>query len=91
MYQSIDAFRGIFALMIVWHHLPEDLNQGYAYDFGFVIVMFFFVLSGFHIARSWKDKIKGHAKDFLIKRCTKVFPIQWLTLALFLVFGINFF
>lgn len=75
----------------MWHHLPTNLNPGYVYDFGWMIVLFFFVLSGFHITLSWKDRIKDHSKDFLVKRCAKVFPIQWITLALFIAFGVNYY
>lgn len=50
----IDSIRGIFALLIVWHHYHPI---HYHYNFGDTIVLFFFILSGFHIAITWKDKI----------------------------------
>lgn len=84
-----DSLRGIFALLIVWHHLASLLNIPYSSDFGNTIVLFFFVLSGYGISLSWKNKIEGSAKAFLIKRCVKIFPIQWLTLILFVLFSIN--
>lgn len=88
-YRSIDAIRGIFALLIVWHHLCPIMGISYHMDFGNTIVLFFFVLSGFHITITWKDKIQDHCKDFIIKRCSKIFPIQWLMTLLFVVCGIN--
>lgn len=88
-YRSIDAIRGIFALLIVWHHLCPIMGISYNMDLGNTIVLFFFVLSGFHITITWKDKIQGHCKDFIIKRCSKIFPIQWLMTLLFVICGIN--
>jgi len=88
-YRSIDAIRGIFALLIVWHHLCPIMGIPYNMDFGNTIVLFFFILSGFHIAINWKDKIQDHYKDFIIKRCSKIFPIQWLMTLLFVICGIN--
>lgn len=87
-YRAIDAIRGIFALLIVWHHLYPIMGI-YNMDFGNTIVLFFFVLSGFHITITWKDKIQGHSKEFIIKRCSKIFPIQWLMTLLFVICGIN--
>ena len=88
-YRAIDAIRGIFALLIVWHHLCPIMGIYYTMDLGNTIVLFFFVLSGFHITITWKDKIQGHCKDFIIKRCSKIFPIQWLTTLLCVVCGLN--
>lgn len=89
--KPIDSLRGVFALLIVWHHLAPNRGISYHCDFGSTVVLFFFVLSGYGIALSWKDRINenGAAKQFLIKRITKIFPIQWLTVLLFVIFGIN--
>lgn len=85
----IGALRGIFALMIVWHHMTTAIGARYHYDFGNTIVLFFFMLSGFHITLTWKDKINGNITDFYIKRASKVYPIQWLTCCFFVFTGIN--
>lgn len=63
----IDSLRGIFDLLIVWHHLTLTEVSPYHYDFGSTIVLFFFILSGYGISLSWKDKIseKGGGKKFL--------------------------
>lgn len=79
----MDSIRGIFALMIVWHHLAEMFGIPYEFDFGNSIVLFFFVVSGFHISLGWGDKIEGREREFILKRCVKIFPLQWLTLGLF--------
>ena len=89
IYRPIDSIRGIFSLLIVWHHLCPLFDIPYKYNYGNTIVLFFFMLSGFHITLTWKDKIDGHSKDFIIKRCAKIFPIQWVMTFLFVLFGIN--
>lgn len=90
-YKAIDALRGISALLIIFHHLLPMAGYQYNWDFGNTIVLFFFVLSGFHLTLGWKDKIEkpGACRKFLIKRCSKIFPIQWGVLALYLILGIN--
>lgn len=89
--RPIDSLRGIFALLIVWHHLVGGLKIPYHCDFGSTIVIFFFILSGYGIALSWKGRIqeKDATKRFLVKRLTKIFPVQWFTVTLFVLFGIN--
>ncbi len=68
----IDSLRGIFDLLIVWHHLTLTEVSPYHYDFGSTIVLFFFILSGYGISLSWKDKIseKGGGKKFLSRTCS---------------------
>lgn len=90
-YRSIDAIRGISALLIVYHHVCGMMRIPYNWNFGDTIVLFFFILSGFHITITWKDKIQGHSKEFIIKRCSKIFPIQWLMTLLFVLCDINIF
>lgn len=86
----IGSLRGICALMIVWHHMATAIGAEYHFDFGNTIVLFFFMLSGFHITLTWKDKINGNITDFYIRRASKVYPIQWLTCSFFVFTGINF-
>ncbi len=88
-YRPIDSIRGILSLLIVWHHMCPMFDIPYTYDYGSTIVLFFFMLSGFHISLTWRNKISGNSKDFIIKRCSKVFPIQWIMTLLFLLFGVN--
>lgn len=94
----INSIRGLLALLIVWHHLTYEMNVPYSFSFGNTVVLFFFILSGFGIALTWKERMgapstisNGVYKTFIIKRCTKIFPLQWLMLALFLLFHVNVF
>lgn len=89
-FRPTDSLRGICALLIVLHHYPhQEMGITYTYDFGNTIVLFFFVLSGYGISLAWKNKIERLSKQFYIKRFAKIFPIQWLTVTLFVLFGIN--
>lgn len=89
-FTAINGWRFICALLILWHHMPVWKPVGAA--FGNPIVTFFFVLSGFLITHSYRDlllnKIVG-TKEFIIKRCATIFPLQWLFTILFVVFSIN--
>ena len=88
--RPLDSLRGICVLLIVWHHFPhQEMGITYTYDFGNTIVLFFFVLSGYGISLTWKNKIESSFKKFYIKLFAKIFPIQWLTVCLFVLFGIN--
>lgn len=90
MFKAINGWRFIFSLLIIWHHMPiwrpENAN------FGNTIVTFFFVLSGFLLTLSYRDALLNKsisAKDFIIKRCATIFPLQWLFTILFVICSIN--
>lgn len=90
MYRALNGWRFIFALMIVWHHMPVAKPHGA--DFGNPIVTFFFVLSGFLLTLAYREKILCGIvcpKEFVIKRSATIFPLQWLFTLLFLLFSIN--
>ena len=86
MFNAINGWRFIFSLLIIWHHMPiwrpENAN------FGNTIVTFFFVLSGFLLTLSYRDALLNKsisAKDFIIKRCATIFPLQCLFTILFVI------
>ena len=90
MFYALNAWRFIFALMIVWHHMPiaKPLNA----DLGNPIVTFFFVMSGFLLTHSYRDKLLDGTvspRDFIIKRSVTIFPLQWLFTILFVICSIN--
>lgn len=90
MFTALNGWRFILSLMIVWHHMPIWKPENS--DFGNPIVTFFFILSGFLITLSYKDSISSKRisiKDFIVKRCATIFPIQWLFTLLFVCFSIN--
>ena len=90
MFHALNGWRFIFALMIVWHHLP--VTKPLDADLGNPIVTFFFVLSGFLLTLAYRDKLlegKVTSKDFIVKRSATIFPLQWLFTVLFVIFSIN--
>lgn len=74
---NLTALRGIFILMIVFHHFGV-YNGG-----GSLGVAFFFMLGGFALSLGYYDKVCK--SDFCFfqyirRRCEKFFPLHWLCL-----------
>lgn len=96
-YRPLDSMRGICSLLIVWHHLAPMMGIPYTFDFGNTIVLFFFILSGFGLTLAWKERFGGNSfpwgvyRRFVVKRCSRLFPLQWLTLLLFLLFDVGWY
>ena len=87
-FDSLQVFRGLAALGVVFYHtamstnvfvgkIPTWLNS--MFDHGFLGVDFFFVLSGFIIMSSHFDDEKSVAslKTYGIKRFVRIFPPYW--------------
>lgn len=92
MLKSLQAGRGIAALMVVFYHLngsifgkPEyDPNQMHPlFEAGWAGVDFFFVLSGFIIYHVHQKDIgkRGRLGDYAFKRFVRIYPTYWLVLA----------
>ena len=91
---SIEAARALAALAVVLMHathlmrVPQfsgHVALGGMFDFGYVGVDFFFVLSGFIITYVHHAELgRGAARwpGYLWKRFVRVFPIYWLVLAM---------
>lgn len=79
----IQYLRGIAAMMVVWHHAPQQI-VGMEQWFPTVLstlgafgVDIFFVISGFIMTMTtWNRSIAP--KDFLIRRFLRVGPLYWL-------------
>ena len=79
----IELFRFVFALLIVFYHgtafLPADSNFLRCTN-GAIAVEFFFILSGFLMAKSAKRKLRENAPigldsaRFIIKKYASIFP-----------------
>lgn len=86
MIPPLTSIRLIFILIIfLFHcHIPYSQNMG---CFG---VSFFFILSGFVLSLSYKEKIlKGISyKDFYKKRISRIYPIHILVLSLYVILSI---
>lgn len=87
-FQALDGWRGICALLIALHHFPA---QGFLYHLPLVrnawlLVDFFFVLSGFVITHAYRDRLSSgvEAASFAMRRFFRLWPLQAAILAAFI-------
>ena len=85
---------GIFIIAFFWHYqhfinsnvnLPLSRFFPFSYQFGYLMVDVFFMLSGFGMILGYRDKIlekKLSFKEYMLKRFKKIYPIFLLTLIL---------
>lgn len=80
---SLDAMRGIAALVVVAHH-AEFLWGGQIVPNGYLAVDLFFILSGFVIARAYDARLRGgwSFADFAKARLLRLWPLYLLGLSL---------
>lgn len=86
---ELDALRGIAALGVVgWHYgahfnaLPLKALLLPFYNGGFLLVDFFFVLSGYVIARAyWRETRQWYFAKNVVTRLARLYPLHLLTLA----------
>ncbi|TKK65679.1 acyltransferase [Ilyomonas limi] len=93
-FEVLDIFRGIFSAMVVFFHMSAFTNTPVINN-NFVnnsdlFVDFFFVLSGFVIAYSYRgisstDKLQ----QFLKKRWMRIYPLHFVMLLIFVVIEIT--
>jgi peptidoglycan/LPS O-acetylase OafA/YrhL len=92
-FEWVEAARGIAALAVVLMHSANLMNVphlsghvglGGIFNFGYVGVDFFFVLSGFVITYSHQAEIgqPHRIRAYLWRRFTRIYPIYWFSLAL---------
>ncbi|MDR6564797.1 MULTISPECIES: acyltransferase [unclassified Arcicella] len=83
----IQVFRGLASMLVVLYHLVSTGEKYFStkpfngfFEFGWVGVDFFFVLSGFIIMFIHYGDIvnKGNWRLFLKKRAIRVYPIYWI-------------
>lgn len=93
---ALDGLRGIAVLMVIAHNVqmfepapPGQLNQFYMYlfNFGWMGVQLFFVLSGFLITGILLDtRDEPHRwRNFAARRVLRIFPLYYGTLLLLFV------
>jgi len=93
---SIEAARGIAAVFVVLmhaanlmnvEHFSKHIGMGRVFDFGYVGVDFFFVLSGFIITYIHFHEIgqRNSIPRYLWRRFSRIYPIFWIILILAIV------
>lgn len=91
---SVQAFRGIAALLVVLFHTTQFISQKYGvtplgglFIFGFAGVHLFFVLSGYIILFIHRLDIgrPGRVLDFARKRIIRIYPTYWAILAIYAI------
>lgn len=95
----LEVGRGIAALFVVLMHAANLMNVphfsghvglGGAFNFGYVGVDFFFVLSGFVITHAHLGDIGRPERVplYLWRRFSRIYPIYWISLALAVMVGV---
>lgn len=94
--QYVQVLRGLAALMVVFFHTSLN-NVVYfnlsvlfstIYNYGWLGVQFFFVLSGFIITYIHLQDVETgkNIKRFLKKRFTRIYPIYWVIATIMLIY-----
>jgi peptidoglycan/LPS O-acetylase OafA/YrhL len=81
---SIDTLRGLGALVVVLYHSGKMFAAPTLAAHGYLMVDFFFVLSGFVMTYSYEGRIKGGEtfRDFAFSRFARLYPLYLFTLIL---------
>ena len=88
-YSSLEAFRGLAAIVVFFHHSTfTNGEQFFLFSKGSIFVDFFFVLSGFIMAFAYVEKIQNGTtfNTFIILRLGRLYPLHFLMLILWVGF-----
>ncbi len=86
--KELDALRGISALIVVLFHLTKSWDAAkYGFQYGWVGVELFFIISGFVIFMSLEKCASW--QEFLVRRFSRLFPAYWVgvTLTALVIYG----
>ncbi|MBO9519296.1 MAG: acyltransferase [Porphyrobacter sp.] len=91
---ALDSLRGLAAVMVVVFHMGAFglIASLEVFRHAWLMVDFFFVLSGFVIAASYGDRLSGgfSRTRFMLLRLGRVVPLHAATVLLFLAFEVLF-
>ena len=92
---SLDGLRGVFCLLIVFEHYSPIYLPKLIYDFpvirsSYIVVDFFFVLSGYILALKYWNSISDlkTLKSFYLKRLFRLYPLVLITSSFLLLIEI---
>lgn len=90
-YTSLDGLRGIFSLLVVLFHLDITFMPGLLFNQfwireSYILVDFFFILSGFVIALHYTNRLHTAHDffDFMRRRFKRIYPLLFFTSIVFL-------
>ena len=86
---QLDGLRGIFSIMIVILHYPEEFIPHWFYNNflireSYIFVDFFFVLSGFVISKNYLNH-NFQFKNYLLKRLIRLYPLLFFSVLVFFI------
>lgn len=85
----LDSFRGLCALCVVMFHtyVVQSIAELEFFKNSFVLVEFFFVLSGFVLFHTYAQRLNDSTdlKNFFISRTARIFPLHLTMLGVYLV------
>jgi peptidoglycan/LPS O-acetylase OafA/YrhL len=83
-FKGLDGLRGISCLIVVITH---NFGFNVFYQYGWLGVDLFFVISGFLITNILLDTVssKNYLKNFYVRRVLRIFPLYYLLLVIFIL------
>ena len=99
-YSTLNAFRGIACLVVVFFHAISGYSENLAFNeslmtLGNVALCFFFILSGFVNFRPYivavikKERPVVGGAGFLLRRLFRTMPAYWLALTILILLPVN--
>ena len=89
---EIDGLRGISIILVILYHLKISVKNQNLFEFGYLGVDIFFVISGFVITLTLKDKkfSLNDLKNFYLRRIKRLYPALIFCVALTTIFYLLF-
>lgn len=79
---SLDALRGVAAIAVLFHHAERELHLGvgFGFNYGYLAVDVFFLMSGFVIAHAYEPRMDARMglTHFMKLRLQRLYPMMLL-------------
>lgn len=75
---SLDGLRGLAAIIVLLHHAAIQVGGFALFGSGYLAVDFFFMLSGYVVARAYERRLAGElgAAGFMALRIKRLYPVM---------------